>query len=534
MPDQPQLPDRPGPAEWWRVAGLTALILLLINAFYLVAYAVPAPPVFGGFFFNLPDAYSYIAKMRAGWRGDWLFTLPYTLEPGAGVLVYTYYLFLGHLARWTGLNLWAMFHLARVVGGAVLLLSAYHFIARFVETPARRLGAWLVFALGSGLGWLYLIAQQFIPGLPQPLGLPTADLSVPEFIPSLSIFSTSHFCFTAALMLWILNWTLPGLAAAPVSVRTLALVALAVTLTAQTQPLALLVIGLVLGGLTLWQCVHQRRWHWPDWWPLVVVAGAAGPWLVYDVWVMTTHPVLQAWNAQNVTPSPALWEALVSGGLPLALTLPGLVVIARRRSPQDMVLVFWFGLHVLALYAPFSLQRRLALGLWMPIVLLAERGWSAVVAPRRAPPARTVSLALLALGVFLNNLVVGFSVYTLIATRAPGFFLAPEEVTALEWLDAQTPPGARVLAGPELGLYIPAYSAARVVYGHPMETVTAYLLRPAVEGFYSGLTPAQPFLAEHKIDYVVYGPREAKLGALPPLAGWRVVFQQGAVTIYGR
>src|SRR6185369_9574866 len=82
-----------------------------------------------------------------------------------------------------------------------LLLTAYHFISRFFDSFRERLATWLLFAFGSGLGWVAALFGGF-----------TSDLWVAEAIPFLSVFTNSHFCLTSALMLWIFEWTLPGLA----------------------------------------------------------------------------------------------------------------------------------------------------------------------------------------------------------------------------------------------------------------------------------------------------------------------------------
>src|SRR5574341_2532975 len=152
-------------AEWRRIFAVAILILLAANLPYLLAYTVPAPYVFGGILFNPMDGQSYFAKMREGWRGEWLFTLPYTPQPGPGVFIFTYYLFLGRLARWSGASLDLVYHLARVAGGLALLLSAYHFIARFFESSRRRLAAWPCFPRASGLRWLCVVLRALLPAL---------------------------------------------------------------------------------------------------------------------------------------------------------------------------------------------------------------------------------------------------------------------------------------------------------------------------------------------------------------------------------
>jgi hypothetical protein len=92
-----------------------------------------------------------------------------------------------------------------------------------------------------------------------------------------------------------------------------------------------------------------------------------------------------------------------------------------------------------------------------------------------------------------------------------------------------------VLAGPDTGLYIPARTGLRVLYGHPFETVNAQAEREAVEGFFRGEKDPAQFLPARRIEFIFYGPRERLLGPLPELpAGWRAVFAVGGVTVYGR
>ena len=94
--------DTSRPVEWPWIIAASLVIVAAAGLPYLLAYRVPPDHIFMGVLVNPADGNSYFAKMREGWRGDWLFTLPYTAQPGAGALIFTYYLFLGHVARWTG------------------------------------------------------------------------------------------------------------------------------------------------------------------------------------------------------------------------------------------------------------------------------------------------------------------------------------------------------------------------------------------------------------------------------------------------
>jgi hypothetical protein len=506
--------------EWAWITVASLLVVAVASLPYLLAYWVPPDHAFTGILVNPADGNSYFAKMREGWRGDWLFTLPYTDKPGAGAFIFTYYLFLGHLARWTGASLDLVYGLARALGGFVLLLSAYAFISRFVDSRRWRLLAWLLFALGSGVGWVAV-----------PFGAFTSDLWVAEAIPFLSVFVNAHFALATALLLWILAWTVPGLSPAPASTRRLMLVAVATTVLAQVQPLALLNIGLTLAGVLGWHLV-QRRLSPTTIVPALVFVVCATPWVLYDAFVSRVDPTLAQWNAQNLTPSPGLWDLALSGGIPLALALVGVVFAIRRRTDKDLVLVTWLALGGLALYAPFALQRRLSLGLWMPLILLAVTGLREAIWPSLKGAARPLALAGLAVLVLPSNLLVYVATMAAVQRRDPAIFLTRPEAEALAWLAEHAAPGAVVAASPQMSLVIPARTDARVVYGHPFETVDAAAREKEIEEFYRGQLPASNLVNQYAVSYIVVGDRERLLGSGPVVSDWTKVFEDGSVVIY--
>jgi hypothetical protein len=366
-----------------------------------------------------------------------------------------------------------------------------------------------------------------------PFGLFPSDLWVAEAVPFLSVFMSVHFPLTAGLMLWVFELTVPGLAPAW-SLRQLALIAFTVTLITQTQPLALIVVLACLGVATLYRAAAARRFAWGDWLPLTVAAACSLPWLAYDAWLAVADPQIAAWTAQNLTPSPAVWDAVLSGGVPLLLTLPGLAAAVRRRTPLDMALLAWLGVTVIGMYTPWSLQRRLSLGIWMPVVLLAGIGLRDVIWPRLSARWRPLLLAGIALGALPSSLLVYAAAASAVARRDPQIFLTRAEADGLDWLQTHGQAGDVVLAAPDTGLFVPARTGLRVIYGHPLETIDAAHERAQVEAFFRSQLDPAAFVAARGVAYIFYGPREQLLGPLPPVPGWKSVFQQGSVTIYGR
>ena len=108
--------------EWRWVAVWSVSMIVVTTLPYVIAYVTTPDNLFyTGLLSNAMDGHTYLAKMRQGERGEWLFHLPYTPEPHQGELVYVYYLFLGHVARWTHLRPILVMHIARIVNGLFLL-----------------------------------------------------------------------------------------------------------------------------------------------------------------------------------------------------------------------------------------------------------------------------------------------------------------------------------------------------------------------------------------------------------------------------
>jgi len=191
-------------SEWRWVLGWSLAVVALSGLPYLYAsWAAPPDHVFGGFLVNVSDGNSYLAKIRQGYEGDWLFRLAFTPEEQRGLVVFTLYLGLGHLARITGLPLVLVFHLARSACGLFLLSSAYRLTAELTTERAARRWAFAIVAFGSGLAVVSLLigrssAEGFVP----------VDLAVPEAVGFYSILSNPHFCLAFALEAWAIIWTL--------------------------------------------------------------------------------------------------------------------------------------------------------------------------------------------------------------------------------------------------------------------------------------------------------------------------------------
>jgi hypothetical protein len=242
---------------------------------------------------------------------------------------------------------------------------------------------------------------------------------------------------------------------------------------------------------------------------LIAGLSLGGPFLLYQFWAINSDPILAAWNRQNLTPAPALWDFLLSLSPGFVLALAGGYVVWReRRSPLLIVLAGWLLAGAVLVYLPFSLQRRFMTGIYVPVALLAV-GAIAWSGRGRKHFAALFGFSVLTNLFFILLMIAGLAKSGETGKASPGgatIYLDHATMAALVWAREHTPPGAVLLAETDTGLFVPAWSGRRTVYGHPFETPNAGSEKRAVEDFYSGaMNSAQQreFIHAREVDYIL-------------------------------
>ena len=87
--------------RWVLIASLILVVFASLPTIYAWALA-DADHVFTGFVYNTEDGNSYMAKMRLGARGEWLFHIFYTPEPHQPALAFPFHLLLGKIGAGPG------------------------------------------------------------------------------------------------------------------------------------------------------------------------------------------------------------------------------------------------------------------------------------------------------------------------------------------------------------------------------------------------------------------------------------------------
>jgi hypothetical protein len=524
--------------DFWILLSMGILFILLISVPYLWAFqSAGSDHQFGGFLLNPQDGNSYLAKMYQGWQGSWRFYLPYSAQPGDGGYLFLFYLALGHITRLSGGTLQITFHLARLLGAAVLVISLWHFFGKVLAT---RRSQWLAFGLalfGSGMGWLAAL-----------FGLFTADFWVAEGYPFLSAYANPHFPIGMAILLWVLTPKLDAVNGRHNKSGYLhdILLFCAAFVLSIILPFGVVVSGIVLAGLVFWDLWvefsnHRRNSRGinkivgiirrsDSSRKLILLLLGGMPILIYEVWITQNDPVLAIWNEQNLTVSPMIWDLIISFSPVALLAIPGSYWVWREKKVAARTLLLWAGLGLVLLYIPWSLQRRFILGYLIPLAGLAAIGLDHLFSR-----SRVFALAVICLVILLivpTNLMIILGGIQAVKAKEPKIILTKEEMRGLNWLEANAPRDALILASPEMGLFIPAYTGRRVLYGHLFETVNAKQMEEIVLNLLKDLNGNGVESFHLEVSYLYYGTREREIGGKKFEPGYKIVFSSGDVQIF--
>ena len=510
--------------EWARVIVFAAAVMLLTALPYVLGWLSQGPDWrFGGFLFGSDDGYSYLAKMRLGLRGDWLFTLRYTAEPHGGALLFLPYIALGKLTRLivsprspdAMLALELVFHAARLVSGFALILVSYRFAAVFLRRPAARWLALVLITLGGGLGWLLVLAghDHLLNSLP-------VDFFVPEDTSFLILFGLPHLALARACLLGGLLLIFRALVAPESSrawLRYSIPAGLCWLVMGLCVPFYIAVVYLILGiwGLAAW--ARRRAFPWTLFWRTASAALIALPLLGYTGIVFLTNDVMGRWSAQNqlASPHPLHYVFGFAGlAIPAALALRWAWRRAARSDGLPTLLIAaWVVVMPVVVYLPVNVQRRLAEGVIVPLSILAVIGLS--LWARHARRWRRGRAVLLAFALPTSLLFALGATLQAVRPDRP-LFHPVAELRAMDTLNAIAPRDAVVLALQETSVVMPARTDLKTTIGHGPETLDWERKEPQVDAFFAGTLDddARAALLAH-VDYVFFGPLEQARARTP-------------------
>ncbi len=526
------------------------LVCVLSSLPYIYGY-LSAPPdrVFMGIVLNTPDTTEYFAWMR-GFGTANLIDNKLTPEPNGAVFFNLLWWTLGRLARWGGLSLTLVYQLFRIATAVAFLLLAYWFCGLFLPERGQRRTAFLLIALGSGLGWIWVVLKYLSAAadIVYPFDVYTVEPNT-----FLGITAFPHFVQAAFLILIIFALALSAFerkadGAERLVLRDAVLAGLAALLLGLTHAYDLLLIYAVVGVyalVLLWRDGFSYRLMLV---PAVIVALSVGP-AIYSVYLTSAFPLwrevlAQFANAGAWTPNPLHLPVLL--GVPFLVGLlfvVGALSLKRRTEVQatndsrrELFLKTWFVVNLFVVYVPLNYQIHYLNGWQVPIAILATMGFYRRVIPwlrGRSGPGSQGRLALIrralkseaVLAILLVVAALPTNVYLLawrfvdLSRHSHPYYLARDEWEALRWLDANAPPGAVVLSSMDIGQYVPSMTGGRAFLAHWAMTADLYRKQDMVQAFFDSQvddTERAHILQAYNVRYIFWGEAERKLGPLDP------------------
>lgn len=481
---------------------------------------------FSGFLFGLEDGNSYIAKMRRGMEGEWLFRSPYSGMEQKGLLAFLPYYLIGKLAggREPHEQLVVLFHWFRIGAGLICILVSYRFLSEYLSLPYYRRIALVLITLGGGLGWLILLFRD-VQVLP-------LEFYSPEAFGFLSLYGLPHLSLARALMLlamveyiqiwrsdkespryihsWRLNlyWLGAGLSQ-PIQAGSLAIVF--------TIHFLVELIRRVFG-----RSISVKRESIKG--VMLSILGASwlpGILLAYTGYAFLTDPYLRIWAAQNRLPSASIALYLLSYGWLLPLVLGGIIKMQRSGEEKFRLLLIWLLAAGGLIFIPISIQRRLIEGIWVVLIILAMFFLESLEARHGQKDYWRYFVGLILLLAIPSSLLLIIGGCQEVIIPNPPIFVPQRNAIGYEALNQID--GARdamVLASYETSNELPAYAFVRVLLGHGPESPFGDVLSEQVRALYQAQTPVnfrEDFLQQYHIQYVIWGDNERKLGNWQPM-----------------
>lgn len=531
-----QIPsDTMRPPTWDRKASLIWMgVILAVNNFpYIVAMLMTREGHhFTGVLSHPDDTFSYIAKMRLGFEGFWHYENRYTTEVTQPSLLFMFYIFLGHCARWLGLGLMPMYHVARVLGSLFLMFSVRHLIRVSGLTGRSAFGAFVFCFSVTAIPWLPQSAYQ-------------GSMPMEQYLAEAYCYTTmlyfAHLSVSTALLVCLITefMKLRQGDRRPLSIVWIALYTF---LIAWIHPRLLLTAGCVGLGLGVDAFVRDRR---------VIRKLAVGGMsfllsgAIPAVWIVRSYnddPYVSGW-ASIRTLSPPVWNLILGYGALIPIGFLGAWYVIRSNFQAMTGIVLWSLIGLVICYVPwFSFQRRMFQGLDIPLGLLAGFGLdhglqSLFYGETRRHSLRAKfgfigSLMLISLGI-----IPVLSAHVAIGWRKGlPWFLSDAHLNAIRWLGENTRREEVVLSSFQNGQMIPALSGNRVVIGHWAETMNEAEKRREVTEFFDGQTEPSTrnsMLERYNVAYLMFSSYEmappiSSRGAIySPIydhATWRVAY----------
>lgn len=248
---------------------------------------------------------------------------------------------------------------------------------------------------------------------------------------------------------------------------------------------------------------------------LLIIGLITLPGIVYYIYLSTKI------TANVITPSPGIWFYLLSYGFLLILALLAVVKFFKNKTIDNkwLFIIFWFIIQLFIVYIPLSFNRRLALGISLPMTLLAGLYLWKMLLKSKLYYLKLYIIPLLVTGLIFGNFLIVIS-ETKYINDSTTFSVQPRSVYhAFNWVKENTDRSSSFLAN------FKQWDTAISGFTGRFSLVTGGMCQSDnwrfkfIEDFYRdniNESYKKQMLKDLGIDYVWYGKYERELGEFNP------------------
>lgn len=481
------------------VIGMIALVLALTTLPHLFGYAVAkAGYRFIGTAYNIDDYLVYLSWLQQTSHGAFYIRNLFTTDHQPALLFNFLLSFLGWMVRVTHWAPQTAIEVTRIGGAIVLLTLIYRFFRYCIpENRAARLTAFAFVCFSNGFGWVvWRIWANDNHFLHAPI-----DAYQPEAFTFTSIYDNVLFVIATIFIVGVLYGLLLSLRTG--KMRYAVIAGLCGFILGDIHSYDVLHVSAAWGlFLVVWTILRHGRGVGPIWLRSIVALALTLITTLWVYYVFQTNAVFKS-RAESPTLSSPFYYYMAGYGIVFIFAIVAAVLLWRRRQDAKIVpgstdpdaptgietllaresgwadraslLLVWCwaiaGLSVI--YLPFQFQRKMLMGVHIPLCLLA--GWGAAVLMRRlSKSARIATLALLVAATFPSNaFLIRRDMVHMTHNRSETQewpVLSPDFSAALDYLRDDTPANATIVSLPFYATYVPALTGRVVWAGHWSET----------------------------------------------------------------
>jgi hypothetical protein len=453
---------------------LTVLLILVVITPYIIGFAIQTDELhFSGSFIGVDDQNSYLAKMRYGYEGNWLYRSPYTNFPQKGIVAFLPFILLGKLAG--GKELVGQFQflllLMRVGTIALYIYSLKTFFSKLLVKEILTKFAVIFSILGGGFGFIYFIGLNGLWGGGLPL-----EVYSPESFSFLALLTLPHIIIARSFMLLALTrwFNRAEVRIGKLRIRYEVVTALYGYVVYIFQPITLPILLAIIGIYLVFQIFEDLQNKIPVFDIIkqqylrqtILFIVLMLPAILYNLYLLLFDPYVIAWGKQNILTTAPILDYLLAYVVYLII---GAYYFGKGKDVSiiSRTLAAWIVISLIGIYLPISIQRRFIEGSWIFIVLFFTMGLE-----KMKPGILENNKIRIGIYVFcLTSFFIFFGSILQVTAKPARVFISDTKFELFQFIDNNMHQKQYIFANHDIGNEIPVWTKMNTITGVGPESI---------------------------------------------------------------